>query len=255
MNWEEYFKQNNIEVQEKSGIWFLPLHRIFMAVQEKMTQELSNRIMTFIERTGVAILVAVEGKCVLYAYARDGSPFMCECHFNGATLVVHSEETPYVNKTGTALSAFINTTSEQYEQEEKPITWEQFFMGIASLTARRSKDPKTKVGACIVDDENKILSIGYNGMPRGCDDIPAVWNTTTKHDFVVHAELNAILNYRGESLKGTRIYVTHYPCNECAKAIIQAGIKEIIYLNESNLAKSQAATEMFGHAGINVRRY
>ena len=108
-------------------------------------------------------------------------------------------------------------------------------MGVAKLAALRSKDPSTQVGACIVSPDNKILSIGYNGMPIGCSDDDFPWEKTdetpehSKYFYSTHSELNAILNYRGGSLEGTTIYVTLFPCNECAKAIIQAGIKRIIY--------------------------
>lgn len=115
----------------------------------------------------------------------------------------------------------------------KAISWQDYFMGLAHLSSLRSKDPNTKVGACIVDSDNKVVSIGYNGFPIGCDDEVFPWNregsaVDTKYPYVVHAELNAILN-SPRSLKGTTLYVSLFPCNECAKAIIQAGIKKIIY--------------------------
>jgi dCMP deaminase len=113
------------------------------------------------------------------------------------------------------------------------INWDEYFMGIALLSAERSKDPNTRVGACIVSQENKILSIGYNGFPVGCSDDSGLWKREgdfkeTKYAYVCHAELNAILNYAGSTLKGSKIYVALFPCNECAKAIVQAGIKELI---------------------------
>ncbi len=113
------------------------------------------------------------------------------------------------------------------------ISWDEYFMGVALLAANRSKDPSTQVGACIVDDTNVIISTGYNGFPVGCDDDEFPWDregSETKYPYVVHAELNAILNSGGRNLKNARIYVALFPCNECAKAIIQSGIKEIIYL-------------------------
>ena len=117
------------------------------------------------------------------------------------------------------------------------LSWDEYFMGIALLSAQRSKDNSTQVGACIVNKENKILSVGYNGMPTGCNDDDMPWERegdflNTKYPYVCHAELNAILNYNGGSLKGARVYVTLFPCNECTKAIIQSGIKEIIYLSD-----------------------
>ena len=121
------------------------------------------------------------------------------------------------------------------------ISWDEFFMGAAMLCAERSKDPNTQVGACIVNDENRILSVGYNGFPAGCDDNVFPWDRSgddpydTKYLYVCHAELNAILNCRGRSLAGSRIYVALFPCNECAKAIIQSGIKEVIYLSDNML--------------------
>ena len=111
------------------------------------------------------------------------------------------------------------------------ISWDEYFMGLAHLSALRSKDPNTQVGACIVDENKKVVSIGYNGMPRGCVDAKMPWSRegdfkSTKYAYVVHAELNAILN-SPRSLKNTILYVSLFPCNECAKAIIQAGIKKI----------------------------
>lgn len=117
------------------------------------------------------------------------------------------------------------------------ISWDEYFMGVAMLAGKRSKDPSTQVGACIVDNDNKILSQGYNGLPRGCSDDEFPWDREgdmleTKYPYVVHAELNAILNSRGTNLYGSKIYVALFPCNECAKAIIQSGIKEVVYLSD-----------------------
>ena len=117
------------------------------------------------------------------------------------------------------------------------LSWDEFFMKIAILAAKRSKDPSTQVGACIVDKENRILSIGYNGTPNGFSDDIFPWNrdgnskNETKYPYVCHAELNAILNYRGsrKDFVESKIYVDLFPCNECAKAIVQSGIKEVIY--------------------------
>jgi len=114
---------------------------------------------------------------------------------------------------------------------EKIISWDEYFMGIAELSGRRSKDPKTKVGACIVRD-NKILSIGYNGLPRGMCDSEFDWlNKEHKKDFVVHAELNAILN-TSVNLVESSLYITLFPCTECSKAIVQSGIKKIFYTSD-----------------------
>ncbi len=130
-------------------------------------------------------------------------------------------------------------------------------MGIALLSARRSKDPNTQVGACIVNGRNKIMSVGYNGFPQGCSDDEFPWERTgdeynTKYPYVCHAELNAILNSAGASLEGCKIYVALFPCNECAKAIIQCGIKEVIYLSDK-YAESvgvRASKRMFDSAGV-----
>ncbi len=121
-------------------------------------------------------------------------------------------------------------------KREDYISWDEYFMGVAILSSYRSKDPNTAIGACIVNDDNIILSLGYNGAPRGLHDDNMPWNregnfTDTKYAYVCHSELNAILNYRG-NLENTRIYVTLFPCNECAKAIVQSGIKEVIYLSD-----------------------
>lgn len=142
------------------------------------------------------------------------------------------------------------------------ISWDQYFMGIALLSAERSKDPSTQVGACIVDDNNRILSEGYNGMPAGCEDDIMPWGKigdplNNKYFFVCHAELNAILNYRGGSLKDARLYSTLFPCNECAKAIIQCGIKEVIYLSDkyASTDSTMASKRMFDMAGVAYRPY
>ena len=142
------------------------------------------------------------------------------------------------------------------------INWDEYFMGIAILTAMRSKDPNSQVGACIVSPENKILSLGYNGMPRGCNDDDMPWGREgapldTKYMYVCHAELNAILNSPHNSLKGARVYVTLFPCNECAKAIIQSGISEIVY-RENKYADTDgciASLRMMKMAGVRVTKY
>ena len=117
------------------------------------------------------------------------------------------------------------------------ISWDEYFMGVALLSAKRSKDPSTQVGACIVSDKNKIVGAGYNGLPMGCDDDEFPWEKEgefldTKYPYICHAELNAILNNIGMDLRGCKIYTALFPCNECAKAIIQSGITEVIYLSD-----------------------
>lgn len=142
------------------------------------------------------------------------------------------------------------------------ISWDEYFMGVAMLAAKRSKDPSTQVGACIVDDDNRILSTGYNGFPYGCSDDEYPWAregeaNDTKYPYVVHAELNAILNNRGKNLVGARIYVALFPCNECAKAIIQSGIREVIYLSDkyASTPTVQASKRMLASAGIEMRQF
>lgn len=141
------------------------------------------------------------------------------------------------------------------------ISWDEYFMGVAILAGMRSKDPSTQVGACIVDNDNKILSQGYNGLPRGCSDDEFPWSREgdmleTKYPYVVHAELNAILNSRGTNLLGAKIYVALFPCNECAKAIIQSGISEVVYLSDkyANTDSVKASKMMFKCAGVELRQ-
>ncbi len=141
------------------------------------------------------------------------------------------------------------------------ISWDEYFMGIALLSAKRSKDPNTQVGACIVNDNNRIMSVGYNGLPQGCDDDLFPWARDggvldTKYAFVCHAELNAILNYRGAGLDGAKLYVSLFPCNECAKAIIQSGIKEIVYLSDKydGTDTNTASKMMLRSAGIRLTK-
>ena len=144
-------------------------------------------------------------------------------------------------------------------KREDYISWDEYFMGIAMLAAKRSKDPSTQVGACIVSEDNIIISAGYNGMPKGCSDDEFPWNREgeeTKYPYVVHAELNAILNSNGRDLRGSRIYVALFPCNECAKAIIQSGIKEVIYLSDkyTGTMGNMASKRMLMAAGVNFIR-
>lgn len=136
-------------------------------------------------------------------------------------------------------------------------------MGVAKLSGMRSKDPNTQVGCCIATPDHRIASLGYNGLPRGCNDDLFPWQRegnnvlTTKYPFVVHAELNAILNHRGSSLKDCILYVSLFPCNECAKAIIQSGITEIVYELDlyANTDQVKASKQMLKAAGIKLRKY
>ncbi|MBQ7333248.1 MAG: dCMP deaminase family protein [Clostridia bacterium] len=139
------------------------------------------------------------------------------------------------------------------------ISWDEYFMGVALLAAQRSKDPNTQVGACLIDSQNRIISTGYNGFPQGCSDDDFPWNRDekcgeTKYQFVVHAELNAILNARGKLLQDSKIYVGLFPCNECAKAIIQAGVAEVIYLSDKyhDTPSTKASRRMLEAAGVKL---
>lgn len=142
------------------------------------------------------------------------------------------------------------------------ISWDEYFMGVAILSGMRSKDPNSQVGCCIVSQDNKILSMGYNGFPKGCSDDDFPWAREgepldTKYLYVAHSELNAILNYSGGSLAGSKLYVSLFPCNECAKAIIQCGIKEVIYDSDkyANTPATIASKKMMEAAGVNYRQY
>lgn len=142
------------------------------------------------------------------------------------------------------------------------ISWDEYFMGVSKLSGMRSKDPNTQVGACIVSDDNKILSMGYNGFPKGCSDDEFPWDREgdpleTKYPYVTHSELNAILNYRGGSLDGTKLYVSLFPCNECAKAIIQAGITTVVYDDDkyNGTPMNMAAKRLFDAAGVRYYKY
>ena len=143
------------------------------------------------------------------------------------------------------------------------LSWDEYFMGVAKLSGMRSKDPNTQVGCCIVSQDNKILSMGYNGLPTGCSDDVFPWAREgedpleTKYVYTVHSELNAILNYRGGSLEGAKLYVSLFPCNECAKAIIQAGIKTIVYDCDkyADTPAVLASKRMLDAAGVRYYKY
>ena len=139
------------------------------------------------------------------------------------------------------------------------ISWDEYFMGLALLSARRSKDPNTQVGASIVNKDNLIMSVGYNGMPRGCSDDEFPWTREgedNKYFYVCHAELNAVLNCGGRDLSDCRIYTALFPCNNCAKAIIQSGIGEVCYLSDkyAHMPEFIASRRMFKAAGVKLRR-
>ena len=149
------------------------------------------------------------------------------------------------------------------EKRKDYLESDEYFMAIAKLSAMRSKDPSTQVGACIVSNDNRILSIGYNGAPNGFSDEKFPWgrdgkNLDTKYPYVCHAELNAILNYRGskKDLEDARIYVDLFPCNECAKIINQSGIKEVIYLSDkyANSENNIASRKLFDECGVQYNK-
>ena len=147
-------------------------------------------------------------------------------------------------------------------KREDYISWDEYFMGVATLSGMRSKDPNTQVGACIVSSNHKILSMGYNGFPMGCSDDEFPWAREgepleNKYFYTTHSELNAILNYRGGSLEGATMYVTLFPCNECAKAIIQSGIKRIVYDSDKfhGTPAVIASKRMLKAAGVALQRY
>ena len=151
---------------------------------------------------------------------------------------------------------------EMNKQRLDYLDWDEYFMGIARLSAERSKDPSTQVGACIVSKDKKILSVGYNGAPNGYDDKHMPWDRegdfmNTKYAYVCHAELNAILNNKGSNLEGATIYVDLFPCNECAKAIIQCGIKEIVYKSDkyNGTDGNIVSKKMLDYCGVTYRKY
>lgn len=147
-------------------------------------------------------------------------------------------------------------------KRQEYLSWDEYFMGIAMLSAKRSKDPSTQVGACIVNRDKRIMSMGYNGMPRCCSDDEFPWDKSenpldSKYLYVCHAELNAILNCDRGNVRDCICYTTLFPCNECAKAIIQSGISEVVYM-EDKYAESEsviASKKMFDTAGVTYRLY
>ena len=151
---------------------------------------------------------------------------------------------------------------EVNKQRKDYLNWDEYFMAIAKLSSMRSKDPSTQVGACIVGHDNRILSIGYNGAPNGFDDKKFPWDRigdtlNTKYAYVCHGEMNAILNYRGsrKDLENAKIYVDLFPCNECAKLIIQSGIKEVIYLSDKykDTDGVKASKKMLDECGVKYK--
>ncbi|XP_042857784.1 uncharacterized protein LOC122244055 isoform X2 [Penaeus japonicus] len=189
--------------------------------------------------------VPAQKKFVLNFSATDG----CQQRGNDNELHNNKSEVPLIRN--------INQKREDY------LAWGEYFMAVASLSALRSKDPSTQVGACIVNSDNKIVSIGYNGMPRGCDDDRLPWGKASsnrlenKYMYVCHAEVNAILNKSCADVAGCTIYVALFPCNECAKIIIQSRIKEVIYLSDKYKDKPEtiASKKLLDLVGISYKPY
>uniref|UniRef100_I3M636 Deoxycytidylate deaminase n=2 Tax=Ictidomys tridecemlineatus TaxID=43179 RepID=I3M636_ICTTR len=156
-----------------------------------------------------------------------------------------------------------NMSEVSCKKRDDYLEWPEYFMAVAFLSAQRSKDPNSQVGACIVNTENKIVGIGYNGMPNGCSDDLLPWRRIadnkldTKYPYVCHAELNAIMNKNSADVKGCSMYVALFPCNECAKLIIQAGIKEVIFMSDKyhDSDETTAARLMFEMAGVSFRKF
>ncbi|MBC8209269.1 MAG: dCMP deaminase family protein [Desulfobulbaceae bacterium] len=153
-------------------------------------------------------------------------------------------------------------TEQRVGKRTDYLTWDEYFMAVALLSAQRSKDPSTQVGACVANEDNKIVGVGYNGFPWGCSDDILPWNREgdfldTKYPYVCHAELNAVMNSISRNLKGCRIYVGLFPCNECTKVIIQSGIREIIYLSDkyADTDLVLASKRMLETAGVTYRRF
>lgn len=148
------------------------------------------------------------------------------------------------------------------EKRKDYLSWDEYFMAVAVLSGLRSKDPNTQVGACVANDQNKIVGVGYNGFPWGCSDDELPWDREgkyldTKYPYVCHAELNAVLNSISADLNDARIYVALFPCNECTKVIIQSGIKEIIYLSDKykDTDSVKASKIMLDRANITYRQF
>ncbi len=147
------------------------------------------------------------------------------------------------------------------KKRDSYLSWDEYFMGVALLSAQRSKDPSTQVGACIVNKRQRIVGVGYNGFPRGCSDDEFPWaregeEIDTKYLYVSHAELNAVLNANSADLDGCTIYVALFPCNECAKVIIQSGITDVVYLSDKYAGTDavKASKRMMNAAGVNYRQ-
>ena len=171
----------------------------------------------------------------------------------------------------TTMAASLSQTAPTKSAEERAgprdgaLAWDDYFMSVAFLSSMRSKDPNTQVGACIVNQEKRIVGIGYNGFPRGCSDHELPWARTsesgneleTKYPYVCHAEVNAILNKNSADVQGCTLYVGLFPCNECAKMVIQSGIREVVFLSDKYKASNSmiASRRLFDMAKVTLRQH
>lgn len=162
-----------------------------------------------------------------------------------------------INNLTAKMSLEDDASPAKSRKREGCLKWEEFFMANAVLAAQRSKDPECQVGACIVNPAKRIVGVGYNGMPNGCSDDIFEWKKDLKQLYVCHAEMNAILNKNVIDVKGCDLYVTRFPCNECAKVIIQSGISTIYFLEDKHPERQMyvAAKKMFVAAGVAVRQF
>ncbi|KRY51242.1 Deoxycytidylate deaminase, partial [Trichinella britovi] len=157
---------------------------------------------------------------------------------------------------------FICLMHSANQKREDYISWTDYFMGVALLSSKRSKDPIMQEGACIVNSDNHIIGVGYNGMPAGCSDDRMPWADQansileTKHPYICHAALNAVVNKISNSAKGCCLYTTHLPCSHCAGLLIQSGVKSVYFLKNSLDTISTAATErLFKESGVHYEQY
>ena len=153
------------------------------------------------------------------------------------------------------------TYNKKCSKRKDYLSWDEYFMGVSILSAKRSKDPNTQVGACIVNKKKRIVGVGYNGFPTGCSDDELPWDREgsfldTKYPYVCHAELNAVINSNAEDLNGCIMYVALFPCNECAKVIIQSGIREVVFLSDKYAESDpvKASKKMFHQSGVVYRK-
>ena len=184
------------------------------------------------------------------------------CNANVSNEKSHQNENEMEKHLGLMLrEASFDPFKSKVKKRTDYLSWDDYFMAVAFLSAQRSKDPNTQVGACIVDTNKCIIGVGYNGFPRGCSDDHLPWNRLAecelhkKYPYVVHAEVNAILNKCSANVRNATIYVALFPCNECAKVIIQSGIREVVYLNDHyhDTDACRASRIMFKMAGVKLR--